>query len=133
MSARKSGRGGKSWEVEKAEDQAGLKASDLEKEHSGEKKNPSDEAEGRVLGRPAEAGHRGRQPPPLPLPQRTRGGGAKWCRGWASLATMGTHGDQRLALGLTGQTSANVPSARMVSLPRTLSSLHGLHCSIYPV
>lgn len=75
MSARKSGRGGKSWEVEKAEDQAGLKASDLEKEHSGEKKNPSDEAEGRVLGRPAEAGHRGRQPPPLPLPQRTRGGG----------------------------------------------------------
>lgn len=131
MSARKSGRGGKSWEVEKAEDQAGLKASDLEKEHSGEKKNPSDEAEGRVLGRPAGAGHRGRQPPPLPPPAADTG--AKWCRGWASLATMGTHGDRRLALGLTGQTSANIPSARTVSLPRTLSSLQGLHSSIYPV
>ena len=38
MSARKSGRGGTGWEAEKAKDQASLKASDLEKEHRGEKK-----------------------------------------------------------------------------------------------
>lgn len=115
MSARKSGRGGTRWEVEK--DQRPRRPQSLrfgKGAQGAERRVPLMKQEGCWGGRPRR-GRAARSPLLCPLPQRARGlrdTGAGHPR-----ATTGIRGDWRPALRLTGQCSANVLSARMNSRP----------------